>query len=96
MWYGSDPWGGSPYTRYTRMCHLTGMVWRKIANGTQKDIFLCMGGWNSYNVVQAAQEDAQKSQNLLYHISLIQSHLKAHHNVGSTVLRKMMSNGEPS
>ncbi len=23
--------GGSPYTGYTRMCHLTGMIWRKIA-----------------------------------------------------------------
>ncbi len=28
---GPAPRGGSPYTQYTRMCHLTGMVWRKIA-----------------------------------------------------------------
>ncbi len=41
-----------------------------MANGTQEAIFLSMGGWNTYNMVQAAQEDAQKSQNLLYHISL--------------------------
>ena len=41
-----------------------------MANGIQKAIFLIMGGWNSYNMVQAAQEDAQKSQNLLYHITL--------------------------
>ncbi len=39
-------------------------------NGTQKAISLSMGGSNSYNMVQAAQENAQKSQNLLYHVSL--------------------------
>ncbi len=38
-----------------------------MVNGTQKAIF---GTRNSYNMVQAAQESAQKSQNLLYHISL--------------------------
>ncbi len=31
--------------------------------------------WNSDHMVQAAQEDAQKSQNLLYHISLTQSNV---------------------
>ncbi len=41
-----------------------------IPNWTQKAISLSMGGWNSYNMVQGAQENAQKSQNLLYRISL--------------------------
>ncbi len=41
-----------------------------MANWTLKVIFLSMGGWNSYNMVPAAQENAQKSQNLLYHMSL--------------------------
>ncbi len=41
-----------------------------MVNETQKAIFLIMGGRNSYNMLQAAQKDAQKSQNLLYHVSL--------------------------
>ena len=41
-----------------------------MANGAQKAIFLSMGGWNSYSMVLAAQENAHKSQNLLYHMSL--------------------------
>ena len=41
-----------------------------MANWTQKAIFVSMGGWKSYNMVQAAQEHAQKSQNLPYPISL--------------------------
>ncbi len=35
-------------------------------NDTQEAIFLNTGGWNSYNIRQAAPEDAQKSKNLLY------------------------------
>ncbi len=45
-----------------------------MTKGTQKAIFLRMGGWNSYNMVQAVQKNAQKSQNLLYHISLKRYH----------------------
>ncbi len=33
-------------------------------------IFLSTGGWNSYQLRQAAPEDAQKSKNLLYLVSL--------------------------
>ncbi len=39
-------------------------------NGTQRANFLSIGGWNFYHMVQAAQEKAQKSQNILYHVSL--------------------------
>ena len=41
-----------------------------IAGISTQPIFLIMGGWNSYYMVQAARENAQKLQNLLYHISL--------------------------
>ncbi len=35
--------GGSPYTRYTRMCHLTGiMVWRKIALHKGPNLKFCL------------------------------------------------------
>ena len=30
MWQFFETLGRASYTRYTRMCHLTGMVWRKI------------------------------------------------------------------
>ena len=35
-----------------------------------KRILLSTGGWNSYNMRQAVPEDAQKSKNLLYLVSL--------------------------
>ncbi len=35
-----------------------------ISNETQEDIFLSTGGWNSYNMRQAAPEDAQKSKEI--------------------------------
>ena len=58
IWYGSDPAG------------LQSNVIGFSVHRKNKAIFLSMGGWNSYNMAQAAQENAQKSQNLLYHISL--------------------------
>ena len=41
-----------------------------MSNETREAILLSPGGWNSYNMGQAAPEDAQKSKILLYLVSL--------------------------
>ena len=47
-----------------------------ISNETQEAVFLSTGGWNPYNMRQAAPKDAQKSTNLLYLVSLRRNGMK--------------------
>ncbi len=48
--------GGSPYLRYTRMCHLTGMVWRKIALHKGPDLKFCLTKGSHFGSKSALQK----------------------------------------
>ncbi len=49
-------WGGSPYTRYTRMFHLTGMVWRKNALHKGPHVKFCLTKGSLFGPKSALQK----------------------------------------